>query len=126
MTALVYSGVRKTFGPTVALEALDLIVNPGELISLLGPSGCGKTTALRIAAGFERPDAGVVSVSGNDITHVPAHKRNMGMVFQSYSLFPNLSVHDNIEFGLRTRKIAAPQRDKRVGEVLELVVPVAP
>ena len=121
MTALVFSGVRKTFGPTVALEGLDLVVKPGELISLLGPSGCGKTTALRIAAGFERPNTGTVSVNGNDLTNTPAHKRNMGMVFQSYSLFPNLSVADNVEFGLKTRKIAGAERSQRLDEVLELV-----
>ncbi len=121
MTALVYRGVRKTFGPTVALENLELTLKPGELVSLLGPSGCGKTTALRIAAGFEKADSGSVSVNDTDITHLPAHKRNMGMVFQSYSLFPNLSVADNVEFGLRTRKMHAPQRAQRSKEVLELV-----
>jgi len=121
MTALIYSAVRKTFGPTVALEALDLALQPGELISLLGPSGCGKTTALRIAAGFEKADGGSVTVSGADITHLRAHKRNMGMVFQSYSLFPNLSVEGNVEYGLRTRRMEKAQRRARVGEVLELV-----
>jgi putative spermidine/putrescine transport system ATP-binding protein len=121
MSELTFEGVRKTFGPTVALEGLDLAVRPGELISLLGPSGCGKTTALRIAAGFERADTGHVLVSGADITHRPAHKRNMGMVFQSYSLFPNLTVASNVEFGLRTRKLPKAERDRRVGEMLELV-----
>ena len=121
MTALVYAGIRKTFGPTVALEGLDLTVNKGELISLLGPSGCGKTTALRIAAGFEKADSGRVTVAGNDITNMPAHKRNMGMVFQSYSLFPNLTVEGNVEYGLRTRSVDKPTRQKRVAEMLELV-----
>ncbi len=121
MTGLLYISVRKTFGPTVALESLDLDVREGELISLLGPSGCGKTTALRIAAGFEFADSGAVTVGGADITRKPAHKRNMGMVFQSYSLFPNLSVNMNVDFGLRTRKIAAPERRKRVADMLELV-----
>ena len=91
---------------TTALQHLDLEVKQGELISLLGPSGCGKTTALRIAAGFEFADSGVVSSAATEISGVPAHKRNMGMVFQSYSLFPNLNVEQNVEFGLRTRKIA--------------------
>lgn len=121
MTALVFTGVRKTFGPMVALEHFDLTLVPGEFISLLGPSGCGKTTALRIAAGFERPDTGTISVQGIDITNLPAHKRNMGMVFQSYSLFPNLNVRDNVEFGLRTRKVASAERDSRASEILELV-----
>jgi putative spermidine/putrescine transport system ATP-binding protein len=121
MSDLTFTTVRKTFGPTVALEGLSLEVRDGELISLLGPSGCGKTTALRIAAGFERADSGNVSVSGSDITNLPPHKRNMGMVFQSYSLFPNLTVAGNIEYGLRTRKLAKVDRQRRVAEMLELV-----
>ena len=121
MTTLTFSTVRKTFGQNVALEGLDLEVNDGELISLLGPSGCGKTTALRIAAGFERADSGSIRVAGNDITNQPPHKRNMGMVFQSYSLFPNLTVAGNVEYGLRTRGIAKPERQRRVAEMLELV-----
>jgi putative spermidine/putrescine transport system ATP-binding protein len=121
MTTLEFARVRKTFGPTVALRGFDLGVREGELISLLGPSGCGKTTALRIAAGFDFADSGAVKIAGTDITGVPAHKRNMGMVFQSYSLFPNLTVANNVEFGLRTRKMDAPARHHRVGEMLELV-----
>jgi putative spermidine/putrescine transport system ATP-binding protein len=121
MSALTFNSVRKMFGPTVALEHFQLSISPGELISLLGPSGCGKTTALRIAAGFERPTAGAVIVADKDITNVAAHKRNMGMVFQSYSLFPNLDVAKNVEFGLRTRKLPAQERKQRVAEMLELV-----
>jgi putative spermidine/putrescine transport system ATP-binding protein len=121
MTALVFAGVRKTFGTTIALESLDLQLAAGEFVSLLGPSGCGKTTALRVAAGFEKPDVGSVSVNDRNITQLPAHKRNMGMVFQSYSLFPNLTVHDNVEFGMRTRKINSVERQQRAKEVLELV-----
>ena len=121
MTTLEFKAVRKTFGSNVALESLDLAVQPGELITLLGPSGCGKTTALRIAAGFEFADSGTVSVAGHDMSNTPAHKRNMGMVFQSYSLFPNLNVADNIDFGLRTRKVTSVERVRRVDEMLELV-----
>jgi putative spermidine/putrescine transport system ATP-binding protein len=121
MSSLAFVGVRKTFGPTVALDHLDLELREGELVSLLGPSGCGKTTALRIAAGFEFADSGAVTVAGRDITRVPAHRRNMGMVFQSYSLFPNLTVELNVDYGLRTRKIAKPERARRVSRILELV-----
>ena len=83
--------IRKTFAGNTALESFDLAMEPGEFVSLLGPSGCGKTTALRIAAGFERPDTGAVADRRCDVVGQPAHKRNMGMVFQSYSLFPNLT-----------------------------------
>jgi putative spermidine/putrescine transport system ATP-binding protein len=121
MSALTFSRVRKTFGVTVALESFDLNVQQGEFISLLGPSGCGKTTALRIAAGFETADSGSVSVNLRDVTKVPPHQRNMGMVFQSYSLFPNLTVRENVEFGLRTRKLSAAERTTRSKDMLELV-----
>ena len=121
MSALTFAGVRKTFGSNVALEGFDLDLHHGELVTLLGPSGCGKTTALRIAAGFERADGGSILVEGADIGKMPPHRRNMGMVFQSYSLFPNLTVADNVEYGLRTRRIAKPQRTARVLEILELV-----
>ncbi|MEP6660303.1 MAG: ABC transporter ATP-binding protein [Acidimicrobiales bacterium] len=121
MSALTFTGIRKTFDSNVALEHFDLDIKEGELISLLGPSGCGKTTVLRIAAGFEVADSGTVSVAGTDITHLSAHKRNMGMVFQSYSLFPNLTVELNVDYGLRTRKIARAERERRVKEILELV-----
>lgn len=121
MTNLDYRAIRKTFGATVALDRLDLDVRDGELITLLGPSGCGKTTALRIAAGFEVPDTGTVHVGGADVTGTPAHERNMGMVFQSYSLFPNLTVAQNIEFGLRTRKMPKDDRRRRVHEMMEMV-----
>ncbi|MEN9801913.1 MAG: hypothetical protein RLZ37_1038 [Actinomycetota bacterium] len=121
MTTLRFEEIRKEFGPTVALDGFSLEVREGELISLLGPSGCGKTTALRVAAGFETGERGSVHLSGNEITRVPAHKRNMGMVFQSYSLFPNLSVAQNVEFGLRTRKLRSEERRLRTMRVLDLV-----
>ncbi|MET7615674.1 ABC transporter ATP-binding protein [Streptomyces sp. NPDC005408] len=116
-----FRGLRRAFGSTVALDGLDLTVEPGELIALLGPSGCGKTTALRVVAGFENPDAGEVLVDGEDITRVPANRRDAGMVFQSYSLFPNLSARDNVAFGLRVRKVPAAKRNARAAELLALV-----
>jgi putative spermidine/putrescine transport system ATP-binding protein len=114
-------GLTRRFGGVPALDGLDLHVEPGSLMCLLGPSGCGKTTALRIIAGLEHSDAGEVRVGGKDIAQVPANKRDMGMVFQAYSLFPNLNAIDNVAFGLRMRKRGAADRHKRAGELLELV-----
>ncbi|MCX4992305.1 MULTISPECIES: ABC transporter ATP-binding protein [unclassified Streptomyces] len=116
-----FRGLRREFGPTVALDGLNLTVRPGELLALLGPSGCGKTTALRMLAGFEQPDSGEVLVDGEDITRVPAHRRDAGMVFQSYSLFPHLSALDNVAFGLRMRKVRSAERRSRAAELLDLV-----
>jgi putative spermidine/putrescine transport system ATP-binding protein len=113
--------LRREFGSTVALDGLDLTVRPGELLALLGPSGCGKTTALRMLAGFEHPDSGEVLVDGEDVTRVPAHRRDAGMVFQSYSLFPHLSALDNVAFGLRMRKVRTSERRARAAELLDLV-----
>ncbi|GAA0209505.1 ABC transporter ATP-binding protein [Saccharothrix mutabilis subsp. mutabilis] len=119
MSHLELHGLRKSFGGQPALAGLDLSLAEGELVSLLGPSGCGKTTALRIVAGFETADAGTVAVAGRDVTGVPANKRDMGMVFQSYSLFPNMTAARNIAFGLRLRRTA--DRARRTAELLDLV-----
>lgn len=113
--------IHKTFGSFTALHELSLAIEPGEFVSMLGPSGCGKTTALRAIAGFELPDEGSVLLEGEDITELPTAKRNLGIVFQAYSLFPNMSAASNVEYGLKVRKIDKEQRSKRVGEMLDLV-----
>src|ERR1022692_5346113 len=105
----------------VAVDDVDLVVASGEFFSLLGPSGCGKTTTLRLIAGFEQPTAGKVLLDGADVTNVPPNKRNVNTVFQSYALFPFLTVFDNVAFGLRNRGIGKNDRRKRVLEALELV-----
>ena len=113
--------LTRTFGATKALDGMSLEIAPGELVALLGPSGCGKTTALRIVAGFEYADSGEVLVDGRDVSGVPAARRDMGMVFQSYSLFPNMSALDNVGFGLRMRQLRAGERSRKAGALLDMV-----
>jgi putative spermidine/putrescine transport system ATP-binding protein len=114
-------GLHRRYGAVHALDGLDLELAPGELVALLGPSGCGKTTALRLLAGLEDSDDGRVVVDGVDITRVPASKRDMGMVFQAYSLFPHMTARENVAFGLQLRGVSTAERRTRAGEMLELV-----
>ena len=114
-------GISKRFGNVVALERCDLTVEPGLLLSLLGPSGCGKTTTLRIIAGFEAPDSGRVVIGDRDMSALPPNKRGLGMVFQNYSLFPHMTVGENIAFGPKMAKVSAAKFKRRVAEMLELV-----
>ena len=118
MARLELRSVTKRFGTLAALDDVTLVLESGEFFSMLGPSGCGKTTALRIVAGFEMPDAGQVLLDGDDITGVPPNKRDMGMVFQAYSLFPNLTARENVEFGLRVRGRGQTDRATRANELL--------
>ncbi len=120
-TAVEFDGVTRVFGATRALDRLDLRVGPGELLALLGPSGCGKTTALRLLAGFDRPTSGTIKVDGKDVSRVAANRRDMGMVFQAYSLFPTMTALDNVAFGPRVRRTGKAQRQRRAGELLDLV-----
>jgi putative spermidine/putrescine transport system ATP-binding protein len=120
-TSVSLQGLTRVFGATKALDGMSLEIAPGELVALLGPSGCGKTTALRIVAGFETADAGQVLIDGKDVSPVPAARRDMGMVFQSYSLFPNMNALENVGFGLRMRSIPGPRRRQRAAELLDMV-----
>jgi putative spermidine/putrescine transport system ATP-binding protein len=113
--------MHRAYGPVHALDGLTLEMAPGELVALLGPSGCGKTTALRALAGLDDPDSGRIVVDGKDITAVPANHRDMGMVFQAYSLFPNMTARDNVAYGLRLRGMDAQARRRRADEMLDLV-----
>lgn len=121
MTDVQFKNITKHYGAEVALSNFSLNINSGELVSILGPSGCGKTTALRILAGFIQPTEGNLVVGGQEILDLPAAKRGYGMVFQSYSLFPNMTTFENIEFPLKLRKIDVAARAKRVNELLDLI-----
>uniref|UniRef100_UPI0039EFE321 ABC transporter ATP-binding protein n=1 Tax=Bordetella sputigena TaxID=1416810 RepID=UPI0039EFE321 len=116
-----FDGVEKRFGAAVALHRLDLAIERGSFFSLLGPSGCGKTTTLRLIAGFEQPSRGDIHIRGRRVTGVPAHKRNFGMVFQSFALFPHLTVAENVAFGLKMRRVDAGSIGRRVAGALDMV-----
>src|ERR1043166_1778629 len=121
MAYLTLSNVSKQFADTYAVQDFNLDVDKGGVISFLGPSGCGKTTTLRMVAGFEIPTTGKITLGGKDITEKAPNQRNVGMVFQSYALFPNLTVAQNIGFGLRVRKVSEPDIKERVKEMISLV-----
>ena len=113
--------VHRVKGEVYAARDVTLRVQPGEFLTLLGPSGCGKTTTLRMIAGFERPDAGQIRFDGQDVTHIPANRRNIGFVFQNYALFPHLSIFENVAYGLRVRGESSDSITRAVGDVLALV-----
>src|SRR6266568_1472827 len=119
--AIHVTGLRKRYGDVTALADVDLVVRAGEFFTLLGPSGSGKTTLLRLIAGFERPDAGRIELGGRDVTQVPPYARDVNTVFQDYALFPHMTVAQNIEYGLRVRRVARAERREKTGRALEMV-----
>ena len=121
MARLELRDITKRFGRAVAVDRVSVEVTDGEFLTLLGPSGCGKTTTLRIIAGLVDPDEGEVLLDGKHVQHLPAHRRQTAMVFQSYALFPHMTVSENIGFGLRMRALPTDLIQQRVGEALALV-----
>ena len=120
-TPIFFDGVTKAYGDTTVLHGIDLDVRPGEFVALLGPSGCGKTTMLRCLAGLEQVSGGRILVGGEDVAPVPVNRRDMSVVFQAYSLFPHMTVAQNVSFGLEMRRVEKAERARRVDEALELV-----
>ena len=121
MTHLELTHIRKSFGNTIAVEDFNLSIQMGEFVSFLGPSGCGKTTTLRLVAGFELPTSGKITLNGSDLTYIPSNKRNVGMVFQSYALFPNMNVAQNVGYGLKIGRKPKAEIENRVAEMLNLI-----
>ncbi|QHS16458.1 ABC transporter ATP-binding protein [Halopenitus persicus] len=121
MARITLDSVRKRYGETTAVNGVSLTVDDGEIVGVLGPSGCGKTTTLRTVAGFETPTAGTVAFDDQDVTNVPPENRNVGLVFQEYALFDNMTVGENVAFGLKMRGIAKAKRRKRATELLDML-----
>ena len=115
------AGLRKSYGEVTAVDGVDLEIGRGEFFTLLGPSGSGKTTTLRVIAGFELPDEGKVELGGKDVSRLPPYARDVNTVFQDYALFPHMTVQENIEYGLRVKKVPRAERRQRAGEALRLV-----
>lgn len=121
MAKLSIRNLKKQFGSSVAVSDFSLDIEDGEMVSFLGPSGCGKTTTLRMVAGFIEPTAGTIEIGGQDVTRVPPHKRNAGMVFQRYALFPHMTIAENVAFGLKMHKVPKAERAVRVKQALDMV-----
>ena len=115
------SALRKHYGEVRAVDGVDLDIAPGEFFTMLGPSGSGKTTTLRLIAGFERPDGGVVQLQGKDVSNLPPFDRDVNTVFQDYALFPHMTVQQNVEYGLRVKKVPKTERARRAEEALRMV-----
>jgi putative spermidine/putrescine transport system ATP-binding protein len=115
------SGLRKSYGEVAAVDGIDLDVRRGEFFTLLGPSGSGKTTTLRMIAGFERPDEGAIELDGRDVSRLPPFERNVNTVFQDYALFPHMTVQENVEYGLRVKRVPKSERRTRAAEALRAV-----
>ncbi|TPQ48889.1 Fe3+/spermidine/putrescine ABC transporter ATP-binding protein, partial [Prosthecomicrobium hirschii] len=118
MSTLTFEALGKSYGDTEVVRDISLTIREGEFVSLLGPSGCGKTTILRMVAGLVEPSRGRILIGSDDVTRLPPNRRGLGLVFQSYALFPHLSVYENVAFGLRRRKVAGAELDRRVREAL--------
>src|SRR5918995_1179216 len=121
MSTIDLKGVAKRYGPVVAVEDIDLSVAQGELVTVLGPSGSGKTTLLTMIAGLSGPSAGRIDIGGRDVTFLPATRRNVGLVFQSYALFPHMTVYANVAFPLSVRGLARAETERRIKDALRLV-----